>query len=98
MQQDLLIKLHTALYGVSPLTSDRDRIMEDIGETIMLGALEQILDSMQEESRVGVVALLNENKLQGALLMCKTQGVDVDAVIRDVATHVMDEVMNQTAQ
>lgn len=92
MQEEIINKLHTALYPISPLTSDREQIIEQMGETIWLESLEKILEALPEGIRNQVVECLNTDNLDGAIDLLMETDVDVDAIITQVATSVMDEV------
>lgn len=93
MNEEILNKLHTALFAVSPLASDRDRLIEEMGETIWLESLAKVLEMLPDESRAQVVALLHSDQIDKAIEIADATGIDVDAVITDVATSVMNEVM-----
>lgn len=93
MQEEILNKLHTALYHISPLASDRDRIIVEMGEVIWLQTLERILSSLPDDKRAQTVAYLNEEDLDNAILIMDTEGVDVITVMTDVATELLDEVV-----
>lgn len=92
MQEEILNKLHTALYHISPLASDRDRIIVGMGEVIWLQSLEKILDALNEEKRSQVVAYLNDEDLDNALRVIEEGGVDSLKIMTDVATELLDEV------
>jgi hypothetical protein len=93
MNEAILNKLHAALYHISPLASDRDRIIERIGETVWVETLDTVLKKLPEDSRHEVVALLNADDLDAAVAMLEVSGIDLDAVITEVATSVMNEVL-----
>lgn len=93
MNKEILDKLHTALYAVSPLASDRDRIIEAMGETIWLETLEKALAVLNEEARGHVVELLNDGKLDEAVEVMVTHDVDIDSIITQVSTSVLEDVL-----
>ena len=96
MNEEILNKLHTVLYPISPLASDRERIIEEMGETIWLGSLEKLLLSLDENKRLEVVALLNDDKLNEAINVVEASGVDVEAVIAEVSLKTLEDVVNTT--
>ena len=93
MQQEIINKLHTALYRISPLVTDRERLIADMGEVIWLESLEKILLALPDDERSSVVNSLNNNDLDSAIEALEKNNVDVDAIITEVATKVMDEVV-----
>ena len=93
MNEEIINKLHTALYPISPLASDRDKIIEEMGETIWLGSLEKMLLALDEGNRAEVVALLNANELDKAVEIFEASDVDVEAIVAGVSISVMEEVM-----
>ncbi len=95
MQPEIINKLHAALYSVSPLASDRERIISEMGEVIWLETLEKVLLSLPEDKRAQVVAFLNDDDLDGAVAIMEESDVDVDAIITEVATSVMDDVVGE---
>lgn len=98
MPEEILNKLHTALYSVSPLASDRERIITEMGETIWLETLERILSSLPEDKRNEIVGFLNADETDRAMDAIDGSGVDVVAVLTEVATSVMDEVAGAAAE
>lgn len=92
MQEEILNKLHTALYHISPLASDRDKIIVGMGEVIWLQSLEKILDALSEEKRSQVVAYLNDEDLDNALRVIDEEDVDSLKIMTDVSTELLDEV------
>lgn len=97
MQHDVLDKLHTALYPISPLATDRVRIIEDMGETIWLQSLEKLLLALPEDTRTRVVSYLNEDNFDEALALVDASDVDADAIIAETATVLMDQVVKIAA-
>ena len=95
MQQEILNKLHTALYPLSPLASDRERIIETMGETIWLESLDKTLDALTEEERTQAVALLNDGELDKAIDVVTASSVDLNAIIREVSESVLNEVLSK---
>lgn len=93
MQEEIHNKLHTALYSLTPLASERDRIIGDMGETIWLESLEKMLLALPEDKRAHVVSLLNEDDFEGAIASMVDSTVDIDAIIVEVSTSVMEEVL-----
>lgn len=93
MPEEILNKLHTVLYSVSPLASDREQLIEQIGETVWLESLEKILASLPEDKKNEVVALLNANELDKAVELMESTDIDIDAIMTEVATNVMDDVL-----
>ncbi len=95
MNQEIIDKLHTALYAVSPLLEDRERIIAEMGETIWVESLEKMLLALPEETQKEVIALLNDGNLDRAVEIFSEHNIDIDAIISEVATSVMDEVMSE---
>ena len=93
MNEEILNKLHAALYSVSPLASDRDRIIEKMGETIWFESLEKMLLALPEDKRAQVIEALNNDDLDTGLAIMQASDVDVEAIIQEVSTSVMDEVV-----
>jgi hypothetical protein len=93
MNEEIINKLHTALYPISPLASDRERIIQEMGETIWLGSLEKLLLALDESKRAEVVALLNADELDKAVEIFEASDIDVEAIITGVSLSVMEEVM-----
>lgn len=94
MNEEILNKLHTVLYPISPLASDRERIIEEMGETIWLGSLEKLLLSLDEHMRAEVITLLNDDKLADAIKIIETSGIDVEAIITEVSLKTLENVVN----
>jgi hypothetical protein len=95
MSEEILIKLHTALYSLSPLASERERIIAEMGETIWLEALARVLEALPEATSREVVESLNADELDKAIEIADAAGVDVEAILTEVATSVMDEVVRE---
>lgn len=93
MPEDIIAKLHTALYHISPLASDRERIIEKMGETIWLETLEKVLTSLDEGKRAEAVDALNNGDVAKAVAIFEASGIDLDTVITEVSTSVMNEVL-----
>ena len=93
MQQEIINKLHTALYSISPLATDRERLIADMGEVIWLESLQKVLLSLPDDARITVVNSLNNDDLDGAIEILETNKIDVDAIITEVATKVMNDVV-----
>ena len=93
MQQEIINKLHTALYSISPLATDRERLIADMGEVIWLESLQKVLLSLPDDARTTVVNSLNNDDLDGAIEILETNKIDVDAIITEVATKVMNDVV-----
>ena len=98
MNQEILDKLHTALFAISPLVEDRDRIIEEMGETIWVESLEKMLLALPEDARKESVLHLNNNDLDKAVEIFDTHNIDIDAIIAEVSTGVMDDVMKEVPQ
>lgn len=98
MNEEILNKLHTALYPISPLASDRERIITEMGETIWLQSLEKLLMALQEDKRKEVIELLNDNNLDKAIEIFEASDIDVEAIISEVSTSVMNEVLEAAAK
>ena len=96
MQEEIINKLHAALYSVSPLASDRERIIGDMGEVIWLESLEKVLLSMEEDKRKAAIEFLNNDDLNSAVALMEESNVDVDAIINEVAASVLDDVTKET--
>lgn len=93
MQEEILNKLHTALYPLTPLASERERIIGEMGEVIWLESLERMLTSLPDDTRAHVIQLLNEDNLDAAVAVMESFDVDIDAILTEVATSVMDDVL-----
>lgn len=93
MPEDIVAKLHTALYHISPLASDRERIIEQMGETIWLETLEKVLTSLEEGKRTEAVEALNNSDIAKAVAIFEASNIDLDTVIAEVSTSVMNEVL-----
>ena len=97
MNQEILDKLHTALFPVSPLAEDRERIIAEVGETIWVEALEKMILALPEDAQKEVVTVLNDGNLDRAIEIFSEHSVDIDAILSEVSTSVMDDVL-ATAQ
>ncbi len=97
MNQEILDKLHTALFPISPLAEDRERIIAEVGETIWVEALEKMILALPVDTQKEVVTLLNDGNLDRAVEIFSEHNVDIDAILSEVSTSVMDDVM-ATAQ
>jgi len=93
MNPEILDKLHTALYPVAPLLSDRELLISKMGETIWLESLEKVLLSVPEDKRAQVISYINEDKLEEAFTLTEEAHIDVDAIVQEVATSVLDDVV-----
>lgn len=93
MNQEILNKLHTALYFVSPLASDRERIISEMGEVIWAETLQKMLLVLEERDRKKVIEFLNNNDLDKALEIVESKNIDIDTIITDVSTSLLDEVL-----
>lgn len=97
MNQEILEKLHAALYAVSPIAKDRERIIAEMGETIWIESLEKMLNVLPDERQKEVIVLLNAGDLEKAVEIFDAHNVDMDAIITEVSTSVMDEVLATNA-
>lgn len=97
LPEEILNKLHTALYHISPLATDRELIISQMGETIWIESLEKVLSSVPEQVRAHVVALLNADELDKAVTLLETTDVDLEAVLAEVSTSVMKDVLSQNS-
>lgn len=93
MNEEILNKLHTALYSISPLASDRERIIGEMGETIWVMSLEKMLLAVPEESRREIIALLNADDLDKAVEVFEKNNIDVESIITEVSKNVLDDVI-----
>jgi hypothetical protein len=93
MTPDIINKLHTALYSVTPLVNERERIIGEMGEVIWLESLEKSLLALPEDKRGRVVSLLNEEKLDEAVSVMEEENVDLDTIITSVSTSVLQDVL-----
>lgn len=98
MNQEIIDKLHAALYIVSPFAPDRERLIMQMGETIWVESLEKILLALPEQSRAEAIAALNEDNLDKAVQIMEANNVDLDAIVAEVATSVMDEVVSTAVE
>lgn len=96
MNQEILDKLHTALFPISPLAEDRERIIAEMGETIWVEALEKMILVLPKDVQKEVVTLLNNGDLDRAVEIFAEHSVDIDAILAEVSTSVMDDVMATT--
>lgn len=94
MSEEILNKLHTALYSLTPLASERERIISEMGEVIWLESLERILIVLPEDTRARVIELLNEEDLDSAVAIVESSDIDIDAILSEVATSLMDDVLD----
>lgn len=92
MSEEIYNKLHTALYHISPLASDRDRIIGEMGEVIWLETLEKVLALLDDNKRAQVIALLNTDDVEAVSEMLSETDIDIEKIITDTATDVMNEV------
>ena len=97
MNQEILDKLHTALFEVSPLEEDREKIIAEMGETIWIESLEKMMLALPEDARNQAVACLNADDLDKAVEIFAENNVDLDATVKEVSTSVKDEVLAQVA-
>ena len=97
MNQEIIDKLHTALYIVSPLAEDREKIIAEMGETIWVESLEKMMLALPEEARKEAIASLNADDLEKAVEIFSMNDVDIDAIITEVSTSVMDDVVAQVS-
>jgi hypothetical protein len=93
MTQDIIDKLHTALYTISPFAPDREQLIMQMGDTIWIESLEKVLLALPEEPRKEAIAALNEDNLEKAVELMEAHNIDVDAILAEVATSVMDDVI-----
>jgi hypothetical protein len=92
MNQEILDKLHAALYGIAPLAEDRERLIAEMGETIWIESLNKMLDALSPEVQKQVVDLLIVDRIEDVIDIFDAHNVDVNAIITEVSTSVMDEV------
>ncbi len=97
MNQEIIDKLHTALYTVSPLAEDREKIIAEMGETIWVESLEKMMLALPEEARKEAIASLNADDLEKAVEIFSVHDVGIDAIITEVSTSVMDDVVAQVS-
>jgi hypothetical protein len=93
MDQEIINKLHTALYTVSPLASERERIIDEIGDTVWLETIEQILVRLPEDKRTKAIALLNEDEVEKVLEIAEGEAIDITPILEDISKKVLDEVL-----
>ena len=98
MNQEIIDKLHTALYPVAPLLADRERLIESMGETIWMESLEKVLMSVPEDKRPQVIALLNVSKLDEAVALLEGCDIDIDAIVTETAQSVLNDVIEAGKQ
>ena len=94
MNQEIIDRLHTVLYAISPISEDRERIIAEMGETIWLESLEKMLNALPEVAQKEVISLLNAGDLDKAEELFETNNIDSDAILSEVSASVMDEVMS----
>ncbi len=95
MNQEIIDKLHTALYAVAPVLEDRERLIGEMGETIWVESLEKMLNALPEDKQKEVVELLNNDDLDKAVEIFSEHSIDIDAIITEVSTSVMNDVMSE---
>ncbi len=93
MNDEIINKLHAALYHISPLASDREHIIAKMGETIWVESLEKALSALSPEMRTTVVDLLNKEDIDAVVATMEKSDVDIDAILTEVSTSVMNEVL-----
>ncbi|MBP6948663.1 MAG: hypothetical protein KBC41_02165 [Candidatus Pacebacteria bacterium] len=94
MNEEILNKLHTALYHISPLASDRDRIILEMGDVIWLESLEKMIPVLPEEVRIEVVAYINEEDVNKAIEIFEKNNIDIETVLTEVSEKVLKDVMD----
>lgn len=92
MNQEITDTLHVALYSALPLAVDREKIIAEMGEAIWAESLEKMLLSLEEGKRTEVVGFLNDGNLEKVVEVLSESNVDIDAIVTEVATSIMDEV------
>jgi hypothetical protein len=93
MYQELLNKLHVALYAYIPLAEDREQLIGEIGETIWLESLDTILDALPKDIQDEAVTLLNSGEIDKAVELFEESNIDIDKVIETVSGNVMDDLL-----
>jgi 3-methyladenine DNA glycosylase/8-oxoguanine DNA glycosylase len=93
MPEKLEEKIHAALYKISPLASDREIIIEEIGKTVWVETLDKALETLEEPSRSEVVVLIKEGSIDKAIDRIVDADVDLEAIIKEVSGSVMDELL-----
>lgn len=96
MNEEILNKLHTALYHISPLASDRDRIISEMGEVIWLESLEKMLLSLPDDIRAEVVVCINEEDMNKAMEILESNHIDIETILTEVSEKVMKDVLDAT--
>ncbi len=92
MNQDIIDKLHAALYAIAPLALDRERLIAEMGETIWVESLNKMLDMLPPDAQKKVVDLLIADRLDEVIDIFDAHTIDVNAIITEVSTSVMDEI------
>ena len=93
MNQEIINKLHAVLYTVSPLASERARMIEEIGDTVWLETIEQILVSLPEDRRAEAIALLNEDEVEKVLEIAEREAIDITPILEDISKNILNEVL-----
>jgi hypothetical protein len=93
MNQEIIDKLHTALYQVSPLTEDRERLIAEMGEVIWIESLEKIISALPELAQKEVATCIENQDLDRVVEICLENDIDLDAIVGEVSTSVMDDVL-----
>lgn len=93
MQQELIDKLHAALYHISPLAIDRERIIEKMGEVIWVKTLDRITDLLPEDTREVVRNALEQDDLDTAVACCEEANIDIDAIIEEISKDTLNQVL-----
>jgi hypothetical protein len=91
MNEDIIAKLHTALYHISPLASERERIIVKLGEVIWLETLEEVLLALPESKREVVIQAINNNDMATAVSVCEDEQIPIESILEKVADRVFRE-------
>jgi hypothetical protein len=95
MNETILAKLHTALYEVAPLTSDREDLIAEMGHTILLETFTKALMLVSEERRPLIVEALNVEDREKAFDLFLEEEVPLEDLLQETADEVLREVLEE---
>lgn len=79
---------------MAPLASDRERIIEKMGEVIWVESLEQTLLALPDVARGEAVRLLNDGDIDAVVEIFEENNLDIDAIIAESSKSVLGEVLD----
>ncbi len=93
MHEEIQNKLHAILSKRFEKEEDREEIIIAMGEAIWSESLVKVLEVFPEEKRAEVVSLLNQGNIEAVVASMDEQNIDIDTILSETATSVMNEVM-----